>query len=201
MRKMNSLCNNILCCLTRNGVIEDDEYEIYQYGIICFCSLIIPFIFAAFVGMVFGSADKSSILVLSFVVIRKFSGGYHARNIRSCLIASFLLIGIFLEIGINIGYNDYQLWILTIIATVAIIIISPIDSENRRLDKIKKIKFKKITIFLVIQEWIIAIILKNLELSEYARFILLGIVMTFVMQMPVLIKRVINIVLNRPERT
>ena len=101
----------------------------------------------------------------------------------------------------KIGYNDYQLWILTIIATVAIINISPIDSENRRLDKIKKIKFKKITIFLVIQEWIIAIILKNLELSEYARFILLGIVMTFVMQMPVLIKRVINIVLNRPERT
>ncbi len=43
--------------------------------------------------------------------------------------------------------------------------------------------------------------LKNLELSEYARFILLGIVMIFVMQMPVLIKRVINIVLNRPERT
>ena len=30
----------------------------------------------------------------------------------------------------KIGYNDYQLWILTIIATVAIIIISPIDSEK-----------------------------------------------------------------------
>ena len=111
-------------------------------------SLIYPIAFASVVGIISGMIMESIVMIIPFMITRKFSGGYHADSFGKCLIISSIVIAGALLIGKNI-YNGVTLNALYIVASILLIIFSPIDSINKRLDDDDKMFFKKITIVIV----------------------------------------------------
>ena len=88
-------------------------------------------------------------LIFPFVVLRKFSGGYHAKNLHTCILGSGFLLFLCIMLSMHVQC-DLKLAIATVIASVSLITFSPIDSENRRLDTNEKRTYKKTTVFFVI---------------------------------------------------
>ena len=96
-----------------------------------------------------GSVKHGVALIFPFVVLRKFSGGYHAKKLHTCIMGSGFLLFLCIMLSMHMQC-DWKLAIATVIASVSLITFSPIDSENRRLDTNEKRTYKKTTVFFVI---------------------------------------------------
>ena len=60
--------------------ISSDEREVYAYAVHCLFSLIYPIAFAFVLGIIFGMVMEAIVMIIPFMIIRKFSGGYHADS-------------------------------------------------------------------------------------------------------------------------
>lgn len=187
--KVNRMSEKIADWLIGQKVISSDERELYAYAVHCLFSLIYPIAFASVVGIISGMIMESIVMIIPFMIIRKFSGGYHADSFGKCLIISSIVIAGALLIGKNI-YNGVTLNALYIVASILLIIFSPIDSINKRLDDDDKMFCKKITIVIVLLFFVITEILWCTGHKYYTKFIEIGVIFVEALQILILISTI-----------
>ena len=86
---MTKKCTNVIVgWLVRCDAIEEKDRELYQYAVYSVFLSTYPLLFATCFGVVIGEVERSIAIIIPFAVIRKFSGGYHAKNSRSCFLWS-----------------------------------------------------------------------------------------------------------------
>lgn len=69
-----------------------DNYELYEYAIYILLSSAFHIATVIVLGLVFNLLTESLVFYLSFIVIRKFAGGYHAKTPTRCYIISIITI-------------------------------------------------------------------------------------------------------------
>ena len=153
--------------------------------------MVSPLILAGGVGVGLGSVKHGVALIFPFMVLRKFSGGYHAKNLHTCIFESGFLLFLCIMLSMHVQC-DLKLAIATVIASVSLITFSPIDSENRRLDTNEKRTYKKTTVFFVI---LLALFL----LGKYIYTICfsVGILLIAGLQAPCIVKKMCTSTKNR----
>ena len=172
--------------MVRCNAINEADKELYKYALYSFFLLVSPLILAGGVGFGLGSVKHGVALIFPFMVLRKFSGGYHAKNLHTCILESGFLL--FLCIMLSIA---------TVIASVSLITFSPIDSENRRLDTNEKRTYKKTTVFFVILFGLLDIALFLLGKYIYTICFSVGILLTAGLQAPCIVKKMCKSTKNR----
>ena len=78
--------------LLKNGLLHDDDVELYRFGInrlVLFCINIFT---TAVLGFLCGMIWESILFTLAYIPLRRFAGGYHAKTSTSCYVQSVLLI-------------------------------------------------------------------------------------------------------------
>lgn len=192
---MEKRTNTVVNWLMQYNVINETEKGLYQYGLYSLLLLLSPFILASGMGFCVGSMKHGIMVILPFVVIRKFSGGYHAKHLRYCILGSCILLFLSIMLSIHLKY-DWKLGILTGIASVSLIVSSPLDNENRRLDIDEKRRYKKITAFCVMLFGLLNIFLFFLKMNLYTTCFSIGIILAAGLQVPCIAKKYIN----RPKK-
>lgn len=192
---MEKRTNTVINWLMQYNVINETEKGLYQYGLYSLLLLLSPFILASGMGFCVGSMKHGIMVILPFVVIRKFSGGYHAKHLRYCILGSCILLFLSIMLSIHLKY-DWKLGILTGIASVSLIVSSPLDNENRRLDIDEKRRYKKITAFCVMLFVLLNIFLFFLKMNLYTTCFSIGIILAAGLQVPCIAKKYIN----RPKK-
>lgn len=129
---MNQVLSLISGWLVKHKTIKPSDRELYEYAIYSFLISITPLIIFLIASGVMGLWSEGVIIILPFMVIRKFSGGYHAKYAYICMVVSTALLGIGLFVAIHADSN-WVLHTLLVIAGISIMLNSPIDSENKRL--------------------------------------------------------------------
>lgn len=144
----------------------NDTYpiEVYVYGIELTVSSIIGAVVLLSVGLIFNCLAESIIYMVSLSVIRMFSGGYHAKSYLRCnivLIVSYLCSLLFYRFYINnlIYLNYINLGVLLILSLFIFILFAPVNNPNKNDIKENKIRFKSISIALMVAELTLAIII------------------------------------------
>ena len=94
-------------------------------------------------------------------------------------------------IGKNI-YNGVTLNALYIVASILLIIFSPIDSINERLDDDDKMFCKKITIVIVLVIFVITEILWCMGYRYYTRFIVVGVILAELLQLVTIFRNMVE---------
>ncbi len=171
------------------NVIDDEDRDLYRYALHSFFLLLLPFIYAGGIGFCMGNVKQGIALILPFMVLRKFSGGYHTKNLRSCILVSGFLLALCAIVSMQVKC-DWRLAITTIIASISLIIFSPIDSENRRLDTDERKLYKKITVLYVIFFGLLDIILFLSGRYIYTICFSIGIQLAAGLQTPCVIKSI-----------
>ncbi len=164
-------------------VIEEADKELYSYAFFTFGLSLMPVALALCLGIVLQNIIQSIILVLPIIMIRKYSGGYHAKNLRSCLVISSLLLLFSIEV-LKHGILGEGFIILATIAVIFLIIFSPIDNGAKPLSKRECILYKKKTTLYSVAMLLIGFCLSAFELHEYASGIFAGIVLSACLQIP-----------------
>lgn len=94
-------------------------------------------------------------------------------------------------IGKNI-YNGVTLNALYIVASILLIIFSPIVSINKRLDDDDKMFCKKITIVIVLVIFVITEILWCMGYRYYTRFIVVGVILAELLQLVTIFRNMVE---------
>jgi len=129
------------------GKIEDDEIDLYTYGLFVLISQVLLLLVTFILGLLLSCAFESIVLYVSFQSIRKFAGGYHASTETRCEIMSTLSMLMCLAfIRLSKTY-DFQsvLLILTLIATVWIFAVCPLDTPEKPLTKEEYTRFRTVS--------------------------------------------------------
>jgi accessory gene regulator B len=108
------------------------------------------------IGLLLNIVVESAVFFGSFLFIRRYAGGYHAKKEWMCLILSTLGVSLSLVL---VYYIKLFLWlktvffILSLLSGIVICLISPLEAKNKPLSQDEKKKysfFSIIRVFLAI---------------------------------------------------
>lgn len=188
---MERCTDTVVDWMIRCNVIHGEDKELYKYALHSSLLLISPLILAGGVGFCVGSVKHGVALILPFMILRKFSGGYHAKNLHTCILGSGFLLFLCIMLSMHVQC-DWKLAIATVMASVSLIVFSPIDSANRRLDIDERRTYKKLAVFFVIFFGLLDITLFLLGKYIYTICFSVGILLTAGLQVPCIVKKCIN---------
>ena len=174
--------------LIQNHGIKEEDRELYEYAVYRLFLSLQPLLFALVLGLVTGKIERCILIILPFTLIRKFAGGYHAGSTVRCLISSFFLLSITLLISFYYP-GGWKGLLLMIGGGISVIICSPIDHENKRIDKEEKREFKRITARITTIWMILSVLSMWRRMEVVSICISLGILLTAVLQTPCVISR------------
>ena len=137
--------------LINNKYIASDDAEVYEYAAKVFFQSIINTIVTIAIGLIFDMLKETLCFIAVFMILRKFTGGLHAKKYINCLSISIFLIIISLIIIIKIleKYN-FQIEFLCLvgISVIVICVLAPLEHYNKTISLKEKKIFKCISFIL-----------------------------------------------------
>lgn len=128
--------------LKRNNIVLE-EYEIYLFGVQQMISNILNVLSALLIGLITGEILPCVIFLICFTAIRQYAGGYHASTRIRCYLLSMSAIAAVLLIIHNFVISYWLLVGLMLAASLVILLLSPVDTENKRLDSIEQNYYRR----------------------------------------------------------
>lgn len=174
--------------LLQSEAIEESDQELYEYAVFSILLTVSPIFLAIFVGFLLGCVWRSVLIILPFVIIRKFSGGYHTRRAETCLIGSSLLLILCIVLSFYVQCGWTLMWV-SVGATASLVYFSPIDNDNRLLSREEQISYKKSTIMIAVLFFCVDLLLFLFQLYIGAICISIGIIMSAGLQIPALFSK------------
>lgn len=187
---IDKLSASIVNWLQKEGSVTESETQLYQYAAYSLIWGLLPFVVVAAWGIIFDALRESILLILPFMLIRKFSGGYHLSKPGICFAASSMLLGIVVWGIKSIDSTDVatELTIAVILAVICVCTFSPVDSDARQLTAKEIRVFGNAARAIAIIMLIMYLILVAFGRYEIAFPVGIGIILPAGLQLPVLIR-------------
>lgn len=143
----------------RTDMLTDEEkQEIIKYGQERIKVMGLFWLYIVFIAFVLDVVLEGLLFWISFCVMRRYAGGFHADSQRKCYIISagaIICIFLFLKYA---RIDTSILGLLQGIVYIAILVMAPVDNKNRRLSDVEKKEFRKkayaaATVLLIISGW------------------------------------------------
>ena len=134
-------------------------------------------------------------MIIPFLVIRKFSGGFHFRSAVLCMVTSITVLILLLIFTVRIALLPvFDIGI--VLSVISLSLNSPIDSEARRLDEEEISHFKRTAALIAVSFMIIYMILRAAfiisalqVLIGIAKSLSSGIILAALLQIPFMFKK------------
>lgn len=138
--------------------ITKEIREIYEFGLEQIFSMIISLGTVMVIGFIMEQVLLGMIYILAFMFLRCYAGGYHASTqLRCYLMTIFTTLGAFSAIK-YLTISKIGLMILLVISSIVICLLSPVDTENNRIDELQSIYYRKKALIIWAIEVIIVIV-------------------------------------------
>ena len=82
----------VISWLIQQQAITEEDREIYTYAVDNMVFLLIPLAMVLVIGGIIHTIRQGIVMIIPFMLLRKFSGGYHAKTLFRCMIISCLLL-------------------------------------------------------------------------------------------------------------
>lgn len=177
--------------LVKHKAIKSGDRELYEYAIYSFLVSVTPLVIFLIASGVIGMLPEGMLIIFPFMVIRKFSGGYHANHASVCLIVSTGLLGICLFV-VTCADSSWILHTLSAVAGISIAINSPIDSENRKLTDAEIRRYRHMTRIIVAAMVTAYTVLAACRLERYSICVAVSLILSALLQMPCIVGKCIE---------
>ena len=133
--------------LIENGTVEEEKAALYVFGFVQGMRAILELILLLITGLLLGLFWQCVIILVTFMPIRVYAGGYHAKTPLQCSVKTWLLL-----LAILLGYKFIPSYLLLEIGIVVvtglwICFFSPIQDANKPLQEYELKKYKKKALF------------------------------------------------------
>lgn len=156
--------------IDRKGYLENENNEVIVYGLFSVLSKLFYAILCITIGFAFQIGIESIVFYVSFLFIKKYSGGFHCSTEGRCIVVSSLSI-IFsltlIKLLISFQTNIHIMIFFAFICVIYIATKSPVVAKEKPLNEDEMKKYKK---YAVVRIFIIMTILIILIVLSYMNF-------------------------------
>lgn len=167
MISIEKMCKGLTEKIARELQLEINKKAVIQYGLFAIIQTVLSLLMIILFGMVFDVMLPALVLSLSSVILRKYSGGVHAKTPESCMV-----IGTIISVGgalilsyINWKVIDILLWGIGVFVVAFYLVyqLAPIDSlakpikNKQRKQLLKKKSMQLLSVYLLIVVILIAL--------------------------------------------
>ena len=143
--KLSKLITKVL--LNQKSISEND-IDIYQYGIEITISSLLNIALIVIVSLITNSLFSGLIFLSTFIILRQFTGGYHAESYFKCnsvLVLTYILV---LLLSRLICLEFRAGCIILLLGVLVVIFFTPVYNAHKELSRSEYRKSKKISIIL-----------------------------------------------------
>lgn len=155
------IVNRLIC----KNIIKNDDRDIYQYGLDRFFTICLNILTILILGIIFNQIIQSIVFAFSFMALRTYTGGYHAKTPVRCYVTTAISIIVTLSVMKFIPINKFVYLGLLFFSCLLIMLLSPIGCANKPLDEIEIVVYRRRTVIICIAEAGAALILLVLNIS------------------------------------
>ncbi|KSV60062.1 accessory gene regulator B family protein [Acetivibrio ethanolgignens] len=194
----NKIVETLINKQSQNEIITNEDEQIYRYGYILLCEVVLNLVIALIIGIVFLKTKEIMFFLCVYIPLRSFCGGWHANKIWKCTIISnaILLLQVYcIENIVNLISSERML-IICFFNMICVFFLAPIETEKKKISHEERLIYrKKIKVMLVLHLiTILATILwdnKQLEFSIMFAYITQSVMLLLEIAKISLSKRVI----------
>lgn len=146
---MKLIAERITNSLVTSEIVPADDRELYIYGFHQGFILLINILTMCLIGYLCGMLKESVMFFLAYMPLRSYAGGYHAKTPFRCYMISILMMIAVLSLMRIPFWTTPAMAVTTILAAVAIFILSPVEDMNKPLDLKEKSVYKKRAVFIL----------------------------------------------------
>lgn len=139
-------------------VITEEEKEVCAYGMELIISGIISVALVLIIGLITGNICYAVVYNIMMVVIRMYTGGYHADTHAGCNVcycAAFLISMALLRVQMYIN-GSVTIWIIALAGYLIIVLNAPLEHHNKKLTMKQKREYMIISSILGIASLLIS---------------------------------------------
>lgn len=139
-------------------VITEEEKEVCAYGMELIISGIISVALVLIIGLITGNICYAVVYNIMMVVIRMYTGGYHADTHAGCNVcycAAFLISMALLRVQMYIK-GSVTIWIIALAGYLIIVLNAPLEHHNKKLTMKQKREYMNISSILGIASLLIS---------------------------------------------
>lgn len=166
--RMELFSGRILSFLVENTSLPEDETDVYKYGIEITISSLFNIILIIMLSLIFGSIVSGICFLSCFILLRQFTGGYHAESYFKCNLAlAVSYTGITL---INKRFSELNIYIVVVflvIGCITVALFAPVNNRHKKLMLKQKQRFKCISLVIYAVFSIASIILRTLNINVW----------------------------------
>lgn len=170
----------------RQGILEEKEKSLYQYGYQVLFEYLFNILAAVLIAAVFHAYGIVLVFTTAFMLVRSYSGGYHARTGIGCFVMSALMqivvicavravcsfefakeIGAWGRLSFPEGVFLTEIFLLPYIFRRV-----PVPVKNKPMTENERLHFRKCARFLYILELSAGIFFLRIQQPEYAMAVL-----------------------------
>lgn len=172
---MHGLAIRITDYLIAKGVAESSERDYYVYGCEMLLLKLVNVVTLMGIAFAMGKSLEGITLLLTFMTLRKYTGGFHLGSALSCYIFTAFIYGISLYASIEYRFSEGMYLVIVLISYVIIASCAPIDNPNLSLTvgEVKTMK-KQLTKVLLILLFVFIVLIFSVEGIRYIASMVMG---------------------------
>lgn len=175
------LSRKIAYIFIMNGA-EKEDLEIYAYGLQILLSTAFTLMMSYLTALLFGVVPELTCYLITFIIIRRCAGGYHAKHFCTCCImtVSSSISGIYAAKWI---FRQEILWMVVLyLAAMGIFVwLAPVVNKNKQLTNEEIPKYRKITLGVGAAAGAFSALLSITGNGYWASLIVMGLAVTAVL--------------------
>lgn len=179
---MIKLISDKVACFLCKDEGQNDNFDLYVYGVYIVLSSSLHIATIIVLGLFFNLLVESLVFYFSFIAIRKFAGGYHAKTPTRCylfsVISSIIMLCLIKYVNSVGNIFTYLLIIFELLCVVLIILMSPLDTENNPLNSYEKKWYKTLAVLTSVCIFIISLFCVLTELRNIGCSLICGVIIS-----------------------
>lgn len=143
----------------RKNILTCEQIALYQYAYEVMLNQAINIFIAVLIAVAFNKPMSVFVFLVSYIPLRSYCGGYHARTNGGCTIVSTILILLVCMLE-KLTIWDSTIFLALIILAVSgalIFIYAPVGDKNKPLDEKETIVYRKMSRLVWLVEAVIAV--------------------------------------------
>ena len=177
--------------LVAQGAVTVKDKNLFSYAVYSFLFGMMPIFIIVILGLLLGMLPEGLLLITPFMLLRKFSGGYHLKSSIVCTVTStsLLTISLLAVRVVKTSSTNLILSVLVVLSAITLFLLSPIDSSARRLSTKERLVFGRIARVITSIFLLIYFMLVLFDQTGIAAPIGVGIIIPAALQLPCLFQR------------
>lgn len=145
-----SIAVKLCTYLINSHTINKKNLYIYIYGIELLLSFISSTLTIVCLGIIFNVFIQTIVFLAIFIILRRFTGGYHANTYMKCKIATITVYLLVLTLSEFTMLNSLHYLLLLVVGLATIIKMGPIENPNKPITPYQNHRNRIISILLFV---------------------------------------------------